>query len=502
MKMKKKEMIEEALKKQFPGEKICVTSAELNTTGVHETKGSTFNEMFGATKGVSGLPDYMDVRVEWQTGEYAEKIIIWSPVEWNGRFAGTAGGGMTIGGEGSLTTPDEYSRGWTVPYAVMKGYTAATADGCNIDGITDHVLDAKTGNFSRELYENWRARTTHHMTLIGKAVAQILHDRPIEYSYLNGGSGGGRQSLVEVQEYPEDYDGVWASCPGINWGKFLLQGLWACAVMNSSGHRLSPEKAEFFMKAAWESVGGRDAYFKMTGRLKFDAHSLVGERVNGSRIMEADAKIMNALWDGSVDKDGKFLWYGFRPGAKFWNVGVPIGSFYYPDANAMPRPFVASTLFARWITGNPAQDFSTVTLDEYERIFKEANEKFSDCLGDKADLSSFACRGGKLIVDHGMNDPLIPIDGTIDYYNRVVQAMGESETERFFRLYVVPGDGHGSCYNEEPGITQSMGIEALVRWVEHGERPGVLDGVKVNQETKQILKTGKVYPVDDIKKWM
>ena len=41
---------------------------------------------------------------------------------------------------------------------------------------------------------------------------------------------------------------------------------------------------------------------------------------------------------------------------------------------------------------------SSVTLEEYEKIFKEANERFSDCLGDKADLSAFAVRGGKLIV--------------------------------------------------------------------------------------------------------
>lgn len=51
------------------------------------------------------------------------------------------------------------------------------------------------------------------MTVFGKAVAQILHDRPVKYAYMNGGSGGGRQSMAEAQEFPEDYDGIWACCP-------------------------------------------------------------------------------------------------------------------------------------------------------------------------------------------------------------------------------------------------------------------------------------------------
>ena len=33
------------------------------------------------------------------------------------------------------------------------------------------------------------------MTVFGKAVAQILHDRPVKYAYMNGGSGGGRNQI-------------------------------------------------------------------------------------------------------------------------------------------------------------------------------------------------------------------------------------------------------------------------------------------------------------------
>ena len=89
----------------------------------------------------------------------------------------------------------------------MNGFSAATIYAGNIDGWDDHTIDKKTGKLNRELYENWRVRSTHNMTIFGKAITEILHQRPIKFSYMNGGSGGGRQSLMEVQNYPDDYDG-------------------------------------------------------------------------------------------------------------------------------------------------------------------------------------------------------------------------------------------------------------------------------------------------------
>lgn len=38
--------------------------------------------------------------------------------------------------------------------------------------------------------------------------------------------------MVEAQEYPDDYDGIWASSPAINWTKFLIAGFWPIAAAN------------------------------------------------------------------------------------------------------------------------------------------------------------------------------------------------------------------------------------------------------------------------------
>ena len=495
-------IIEEELHRLFPCEDIKVVSASRNTTGTYKAKLSWFDLLFGSNTNISGLPEYMDVRVEWCTGQFTEKITVWSPTKWNGRFAGTAGGGTATGGEGYLTVPDEYTRGWTVPYAVMRGFTAATADSGNGNGLHDYVLDPSTGKLRKEPYENWRVRTTHHMTLIGKAVAEILHDRPVERSYMNGGSGGGRQSLGEAQEYPDDYDGIWASCPGINWNKFILNGLWPNAVMNSYQHILTPDKIQFFTDAVRDAFGGKEAYFTSIKKPVFDPCTLIGATVKYDRISEKDAEVMNALWNGPADQNGNFLWYGFRPGVKFWKVGNPVAFLHYSLIGRKPKPLITATHFARWVTENPKQRFDDISIDEFVQLFINSTEKLTGASNDVADLSCFVKCGGKLMIDHGLNDPLIPVDGTIDYYNRMADAMGQNTLDNFCRLYLTPGDGHGNCWNEEPGIILGAGIDALVDWVEKGIPPNGLQGAKVDKKTKRVIKSKTIYPVEDVREWM
>ncbi len=55
------------------------------------------------------------------------------------------------------------------------------------------------------------------------------------------------------------------------------------------------------------------------------------------------------------------------------------------------------------------------------------------------DLSSFAKRGGKLILWHGLADPHISPLNTIAYYMAMNDVMGETETQKLVRLYLFPG---------------------------------------------------------------
>ena len=111
----KREYLEKELKARFPGADIRVDSAEINMTGERKAKGDSFNKIFGVSKDVKNLPTYCEVNVTWRTGEFEEKIIIWSPLTWNGRFAGTVGGGAA--NPAVLVVTDWKKAAWNFPAA-------------------------------------------------------------------------------------------------------------------------------------------------------------------------------------------------------------------------------------------------------------------------------------------------------------------------------------------------------------------------------------------------
>ena len=98
------------------------------------------------------------------------------------------------------------------------------------------------------------------------------------------------------------------------------------------------------------------------------------------------------------------------------------------------------------------------------------------------------------MIDHGLDDPLIPVDGTLDYHRRMRQVMGDKAVQDFCRLYIGPGDNHGNCWGNGPGITQSAGMKALVDWVEHGIVPDKIHTVRINSKNGALLEEGIARP--------
>ena len=105
--------IQKALEERLPGETFKVTSVSINETGCYEAKLHWLIKLLWTSGKVSGLPAYCEVLIEHCTGTEWENIIVWSPLAWNDRFAGTAGGGTCTGGVTQITPPNNGQRGWT-----------------------------------------------------------------------------------------------------------------------------------------------------------------------------------------------------------------------------------------------------------------------------------------------------------------------------------------------------------------------------------------------------
>jgi len=86
-----------------------------------------------------------------------------------------------------------------------------------------------------------------------------------------------------------------------------------------------------------------------------------------------------------------------------------------------------------------------------------------------ADLRPFIDRGGRLIQYHGWSDPQISPGNSVQYYQRVLAALGgPGKVQGSYRLFMAPGMGH--CGGGEGPNTFDM-IGALEQWVEHGKAP-------------------------------
>ncbi len=105
------------------------------------------------------------------------------------------------------------------------------------------------------------------------------------------------------------------------------------------------------------------------------------------------------------------------------------------------------------------------------RIFARTGaftESSWDLIGAKrTDLSAFRSRGGKLIVPHGVSDPVFSINDTMRWWDEVNAASGGRAAE-FVRVYPVPGMPHcggGAATDQYDCLT------AVVDWVERGTVP-------------------------------
>ena len=83
------------------------------------------------------------------------------------------------------------------------------------------------------------------------------------------------------------------------------------------------------------------------------------------------------------------------------------------------------------------------------------------------DLTAFRKRGGKLIVPHGVSDPVFSVNDTIDWWKQVDRG-NRGKAANFVRVFPVPGMGH--CQGG-PATDRYDSFGALVRWVEQGQAP-------------------------------
>ncbi|MEW2490927.1 tannase/feruloyl esterase family alpha/beta hydrolase [Streptomyces sp. NPDC048411] len=441
---------------------------------------------------VSGVPAFCDVTVTLThpgDGDHA-KVQTWLPVNgWNGRLQAIGGSayGAGDGGVGLGT-------------AVKNGYAATTTDA----GVGD-VLDTSwalnsNGQVNTALLKNFASRSQHEAAVVGKQVVDAVYSKRAAYSYFTGCSTGGRQGYMEAQSYPDDYDGILADAPAINWDEFEVATLWPQVVMNNEKTYPTTCELDTFTNGAVKACdsldGVKDGLVNDPERCNFDPRTLIGTKVacNGKEmtITAADAAVVRKIWDGPRTTSGKKLWSGVPIGADL--KGLANTNPPDADGNVTGAPFPVPALWVQlWLKKDLSFDISKITYSEFTQLFKQSEAEYDTVIGtDDPDLSAFRESGGKLLTWHGLADEFIPTQGTVEYREQVEQKMGGAKrVDDFYRLFLAPGTAH--CGLNGAGGSAD-GLAALTAWVEHGKAPETLPATLINASGEAVNRDLCSYP--------
>jgi feruloyl esterase len=399
-----------------------------------------------------------------------DKVRIWIAIplaNWNGRFMGNGGGGFSGGNAGAVNGP------------AALGYAAGATDTGHEGGSGSFALDAN-GRLNWQLIRDNAHLGIHEMTVTGKALTQALYGVAPRYSYFSGCSTGGRQGLMEAQRYPQDYNGILAGAPAINWNRFHIQHLWGPVVMNAADNPVAPCKlaaATAAAIAACDTIDGvKDGVIEDPKRCTYDPKPLIGSSAGEcGAFTEGDVNVIRKLWEGPRRQDGTFLWYGLPRGADLTALWTSSGT------PLRPAPFgISMDWFRYFLTQDPKFDGNNVTPAAFERFWDQSVEQYGVVFGtDDPDLTAFRDRGGKAIVWHGWADQLISAEGTVDYYTRVQKQMGGAKKAgEFIRLFMAPGVAH--C-GGGAGPAPANQVDALLAWVEDGKAPETIPAARRDQ---------------------
>lgn len=412
--------------------------------------------------------------------------------DWNGRFQAFGNGGYA----GVFTPPTG---------GLADGYvTAATDTGHTGSPLNGEWAWSPTGMNYRQI-EGFAHRANHEMAVKSKALIEYYYGQPPTYSYWNGCSTGGREGLTEAMRYPDDFDGILAAAPAINWTRFIPAEMWPVVVMQETDNFLPTCKAAAVTTAVAEACDATDGvldglFDSMT--CQFDVRTLLGVETPCGAFTEADVTVLTKIFEGPRRADGSFLWYGLEPGADLGSIpGLTLAhTVSGPDGTAIDSvPFpITHDWFKWWLYKDPTWDYHSLSYEQFAADFDQSVAEWGDVLStNDADLSEFRDHGGKVIIWHGLADQLIFPAGTADYYRRLQQQMGgRAAVDQFVRLYMAPNVGHcaGGAGPQPTGM-----FEAMVTWRETGQAPGRLlatlpPGTGVNTSDGELTRPLCPYP--------
>ena len=179
----------------------CAALANHASTNVHITAAQLVPAQ-------ADVPEFCRVQGEARpTKDSQIGFELWLPASgWNGRYYQLGNGGFA----GTIHHP-------ALAAELRRGNAVASTD----TGHRANAFDASWALNHPEKIVDYGYRSLQETSRAANALVRAYYGRPASHKYFTGCSNGGRQALMAAQRFPEDWDGILAGAPAINWTQQL-----------------------------------------------------------------------------------------------------------------------------------------------------------------------------------------------------------------------------------------------------------------------------------------
>ncbi|KAE9405371.1 ferulic acid esterase [Gymnopus androsaceus JB14] len=409
----------------------------------------------------------------------------WLPRNWTGRFLSTGNGGL----DGCIQYID-------LAYTTAQGFATVGANNGH-NGTSGEPFSNNSDILADFVY-----RSIHTNVVVGKEITKMFYGTPHNTSYYLGCSTGGREGFKAVQDFPDEFDGVVAGSPAVNWNNLLS---WSAHFFNILGNSSSPT---FITSDQWLGLihddilkqcdtidGVADGIIEDPNLCDYKPEELIcSPSSNTSDCLTAEqAAALRLVFSPMYGEDGNLMYPRMQPGSENADfIALMYGGEVFPFSND----------WFHYVVLDPSFDTTTLNLTDYT-LAAELNPFNIETFN--GNLSAFQARNGKVITYHGQADMLISPADTEFYYQHIAKTMAlpPSDIDNFLRFFRISGMSHcetgvgaWEIGQTLPGASGNLTAEtldpernvltAMVRWVEEGIAPETILGTKYVNDTTEL----------------
>ena len=435
----------------------------------------------------------MNERVSTVDGKpYAIGFEMRLPRQWNGRFFYQANGGL----DGFLTPAyGEILGGGPTSNGLLKGFAVLSSD-------AGHAFERNVPGIGAALFgRDPQARIDYgynavaQLTPMARALIASFYGKGPDTAYLVGTSNGGRHGMVAAARDTGRYDGIVVTTPGYRLPRAALAQVWGAqqfATVSAIDPRTQrPNLQTSFTPAelAWVAAKVLEQCDALDGladgivgdtmacqrRFNADAHlTQCAAGATGDCLSAAQKAVLARVFAGSPYYAGLPWDAGIRGNDwRTWKFDYSLGP---RDAIAVAFVFSTPPMSPDVVSGqgNSLIDYAlgfdfardAGRVDAKDAVYTQSAMEFMTP-PEPTLMRSFVSRGGKLLVAHGVSDPVFSALDTIAWYEGFSAQYG-AKAQDSARLFLVPGMNHS---RNGLATDQFDLVDEIVRWVEQGQAP-------------------------------